>query len=61
MGETLDLVLSDESMTFIEAFFLLRKHLRSCDKEERKEFIRDLQEAFPSSSKSISPWIKTDN
>jgi len=57
MDDVLDLVLSDESITFVEAFFLLRKHLNSCEPAKRIEFITDLQEAFPSSSSNMSAWL----
>jgi len=46
MGETLDLILSDERITFIEAIFLLKSHLKSLDKDGRSIVIKDLQEAF---------------
>ena len=46
MDETLDLVLSDERITFIEAIFLLKSHLKSLDKNRRSVVIKDLQEAF---------------
>jgi len=48
MDETLDLVLSDETITFIEAIFLLRDHLNSLQKNAQYEVIEDLKYACSS-------------
>jgi hypothetical protein len=45
MGEALDLVLSDESITLVEAIFLLRDHLKYLQKNEQGEVIEDLKHA----------------
>jgi hypothetical protein len=46
MGETLDIILSDERITFIEAIFLLKDHLKSLSKDKRSIILKDLQEVF---------------
>ena len=46
MGDTLDLVLSDESITLVEALRLLRDHLISLNSHEICEVKEDLKHAF---------------
>jgi len=48
MDETLDIVLSDERITFIEAIFLLRDHLNSLHKTDQQEVLEDLKYACSS-------------
>ena len=48
MGEALDLVLSDESITFADAVFLLKDHLTSLQSKQVGEVIDDLKHACSS-------------
>lgn len=46
MGETLDIVLSDERITLIEAIFLLKDHFKKLSQSQRQEVLLDLKHVF---------------